>query len=104
MKLHSVLLNSLRKAAKYIEEHVDEIAHELAKLMDDLYWHTLQLSLECLGECEKANFNAGAQNVYDMYFGIHAAPRTTKFLAEDIFGHLTHIVRRSNKGCCVMNK
>ncbi len=104
VKLHSVLLTALRKAKQYIETHENEIANELGKLLTDLWWHTSQLALECLGECEKANFDASAQAVIDQYMAVHGAPKTTKFLNEDVFGHLSHIVQRSNKGCTVMNK
>jgi hypothetical protein len=104
MSLVKRLYKALLKAQAYVTEHTDNVAHHVKELLVDMYWPSTQLALECLAVAKNSDFNYCDHQVREQAFSIHAGPSNTKYPCEDVFGHLTHLVRRSNKGSHKMNK
>ena len=103
MKLQKQLLETLEAMDKYRKGQKDGVSACLLRLFNDLQWHRWQVSLEGLATAQAANWCVDA-SVKSYAFSVHGGQSNTKWTAEDIFSHLQHIVARSQKGCCVMNK
>ena len=104
MDMQKQFLENLEAIHTYTQAHKDVVSKDLQRLLGDLQWHRWQICLESLAAASASNFAASDREVNRVAFSIHGGQSNTKFTAEDVFSHLHHLVSRSQKGCCVMNK
>ena len=98
------LLTNLEAMHQCTVERKDGLSLCLLRLLDDLQWHWWQVSLESLGAARQGNWSEADHQVRAQAISLHCGQSNSKFTAEAIFSHLQHVVARSQKGCCVMNK
>jgi hypothetical protein len=98
------LYELLHKAEEHMRTKSDAVSTALKVLFKDMHWQNLQISLECLAVAHEANYDFRENQVREQAFSLFAGPSETKTYCEDVFGHLAHVVQRSQKGRQVMNK
>ena len=86
------LFEAVRKAQKYIKENQDQVSATLKSMLADSAYLRTQLALECFQVVHNSNYNAQDNQVQLQAKQIWSGPNQTKFTAEDVFGHLAHVV------------
>ena len=94
-------------AKKYIADKADSpdsVSKTLEEMLRDAWFLQTQIGLEALQVCVDAGFEPNDRQVLLLAHQLWGGPNQTKFTAEDVFGHLSHVTQRSAKGGHQMNK